>query len=89
MSEETTPEPESNESFVAELSGKRIRRISPDRLLKSGDKLINRYGQELWECVAFHPKGVRVTQWPHGNLADWSWENVHKFYERAEPQETK
>lgn len=78
------PEPESNEPFVAELSGKRIRRIGPDRLLMTGVKLSNVHGQELWECVAFNSRGVRVTQWPHGNLADWSWEQVQKFYERAE-----
>ena len=71
-----------SEVFIAELTGKPIRKLHRERLLVTGDRLCNKYGQELWTLEAFHPKGARVTQWPLGNVADYTWEQLYGFYER-------
>ncbi len=77
------PESESNEPFVAELTGMKLRRIGADRArsLKVGDKLSNIYGQQLWEVVRVFPEGVRVNQWPVGMLRDLTWDAAGKFCE--------
>jgi hypothetical protein len=74
-----------SEIIIAELTGKPIRKLSRERLLQTGDKLSNKFGQELWTLEAFHPKGARVTQWPHGAVADYTWEALYGFYERVPP----
>lgn len=74
-----------SEIIIAELTGKPIRKLNRERMLQTGDNLCNKFGQQLWTVEAFHPKGVRVTQWPHGGVADYTWENLYGFYERVPP----
>lgn len=72
-----------SEVIIAELTGLPIRKLNRERMLQTGDRLSNKFGQELWTVEAFHPKGVRVRQWPMGNLADYTWEALYGFYERV------
>ncbi len=72
-----------SEIIIAELTGKPIRKLNRARILQTGDNLCNRFGQQLWTVEAFHPRGVRVTQWPLGTVADYTWEALYDFYERV------
>lgn len=73
-----------SEIVIASLTGKPLRKLSRQRLLKTGDKLSNIHGQELWEVVACHPLAVRVMEWPHGVDCDYTWEALYRgFYERV------
>lgn len=72
-----------SEIIIAELTGKPIRKLNRERLLKTGDMLSNRFGQQLWTVEAFHPKCVRVSEWPIGSIRDYTWEQVYTFYERV------
>lgn len=84
MNPENTPTPPAPEpEIIIGFGGRALRLINQNRLLKTGDQLYNKHGQGLWEAVGFHPKGVRVIQWPHGAPADWAWSDVYRFYERA------
>lgn len=83
----TVTQPPAEPEIIFGFGGRALRQINPNRLFKTGDHLVNRAGQELWEVLAFHPKGVRVIQWPHGNPVDWTWETVYSFYERVPQQD--
>lgn len=72
-----------SEIIIAELTGAPIRKLNRERMLVTGDNLCNRFGQQLWTVEAFHPKGVRVTQWPQGGVANYTWEALYGFYERV------
>lgn len=74
-----------SEIIIAELTGKPIRKLNRARMLQTGDTLCNKFGQQLWTVEAFHPKGVRVTQWPQGGVRDYTWEALYGFYERVTP----
>lgn len=68
---------------VVGIGGVKLQPISRDRLLQTGEKVANKHGQFLWEIVGFCPRGLRLTQWPHGALSDFSWEKFYAhFYER-------
>lgn len=75
------------EIIIAELTGLPIRRLNRDRLLKSGERICNKFGQELWTLEGFHPKGVRLIKWPHNVLCDYTWETLYKYYERVPADE--
>ncbi len=70
-----------SEIIIAELTGRPIRKLNRERMLQTGDSLCNKFGQQLWTVEAFHPRGVRVTQWPYGGVANYTWEALYGFYE--------
>jgi hypothetical protein len=73
-----------SEIIIAELTGVPLRLVNRQRLLRTGDRLSNKFGQELWSVEAFHPKGVRVVNHgPYGTASDLTWEAVYAFYERV------
>jgi hypothetical protein len=81
-----TAEPE----IVFGFGGRALRRINPNRLFKSGDSLVNRAGQALWEVVSFNPKGVRVLNWPHGNPVDYlNFYGIRHKHRNQEPPQRK
>lgn len=69
--------------FAAELSGKLIRPLRRNRMLQTGERLCNRFGQELWMLESFGPQGARVSQWPYGGAQDIPWESLYAFFERV------
>lgn len=89
MSEKPTESPTPEAEVFYGFGGRALRRINPNRLFKTGDHLVNQVGQELWEVLAFHPKGVRAINWPHGNPVDWSWETIYSFYERVPEKDVR
>jgi hypothetical protein len=66
-----------------DFSGRKLRRLNRDRMFKTGEVVANMHGQFLWECVAFHAKGVRLANGIFGQVGDYSWEQFFAFYERA------
>lgn len=69
------------ETITAELTGKPIRRLLRNRLLQTGQKLCNKFGQELWTIVAFCPHGARLHEWPTDRHSDLTWTAVYEMYE--------
>lgn len=76
-----------SDPIIVGFGGVKLRKINPQRMLKTGDKLGNMHGQFLWEVIAFHTQGARVIEWPHSITRDWKWEHVYSFYERVEAED--
>lgn len=73
--------------ITAELTGIPIRQLSRNRLLRTGDRLCNKHGQELWSVEAFNPQGVQVMNHMTAREKNYTWEALYGFYERVSPND--